>query len=83
VVSNSLSIFAVGPNGQDFSEDEGIRWKHTDSLNLNAVVLLDIFDGWAVGPNGTIARFLNHHAAEIRYHHPWRKQPPLLSAIAD
>jgi photosystem II stability/assembly factor-like uncharacterized protein len=83
VVSNSLSVFAIGPNGQDFSEDEGIRWKHTDSLNLNAAVLLDIFNGWAVGSNGTIARFVNHKAAEIHYRRPRSKQSSPASAIAD
>jgi photosystem II stability/assembly factor-like uncharacterized protein len=83
VASTSLSIYAIGPNGEDISLDEGIRWKHTDSLNLNAAVLLDIFNGWAVGPNGTIARLLNHNAAEIRYRHPhWRKRSPA-SAVAD
>lgn len=83
VASNQLSFFAIGPNGQDFSEDEGIRWKHTDSLNLNAVVILDIFNGWAVGPNGTIARFLNHNAAEIRYRRPHSHQQPLATGVAD
>ncbi len=50
---------AVGPSGQDISDDFGIHWKHTDSLNLNAAALLDIRTGWAVGANGTIARFVN------------------------
>ncbi len=83
VASNQLSIFAIGSNGQDFTEDEGIRWKHTDSLNLNAVVLLDVFNGWAVGPNGTIARFLNHNAAEIRFRRPHGRRPFSTSTIAD
>jgi len=34
-------------------------WKPTDSLNLNAATILDIANGWAVGPKGTIARFVN------------------------
>jgi photosystem II stability/assembly factor-like uncharacterized protein len=50
---------AVGPNGEDVSRDFGLHWKHTRSLNLNAVTILDLSDGWAVGPNGTIARFSN------------------------
>ena len=52
---------AVGPGGEDFSEDGGAHWKHTDSLNLNAVTILDIGNGWAVGAKGMIARFLNRH----------------------
>ena len=83
VASNELSTFAVGPNGQDISEDRGVHWKHTDSLNLNAVIILDIFNGWAVGPNGTIARLLNHNAAEIHYHPPDGPQPSSTSAIAE
>lgn len=53
-------MVAVGPNGEDVTEDSGAHWKHTDSLNLNAVVILDVGTGWAVGPHGTIARFVNH-----------------------
>jgi photosystem II stability/assembly factor-like uncharacterized protein len=70
VASNQLSIFVVGPTGEEISDDDGVHWKHTDSLNLNALVILDIFNGWAVGPHGIIARFLNHNAAEIRYRAP-------------
>jgi photosystem II stability/assembly factor-like uncharacterized protein len=48
------SFVAVGPNGEDVSEDGGAHWRHTDSRNLNA---LAVFRGaWAVGPQGTIAR---------------------------
>ena len=53
-------MVAVGPNGEDVTNDSGAHWKHTDSLNLNAVAILDIAAGWAVGPHGTIARFVNH-----------------------
>jgi photosystem II stability/assembly factor-like uncharacterized protein len=50
---------AVGPNGTDISLDAGKTWKSSDPLNLNAVCVLDIFDTWAVGPKGTIAKFQN------------------------
>jgi photosystem II stability/assembly factor-like uncharacterized protein len=49
------SLIAVGPNGEDVTYDDGAHWKHTDSLNLNALTTFR-GDGWAVGPNGTIAR---------------------------
>ena len=52
---------AVGPTGEEVSTDNGIHWKHTDSLNLNAVTILDPQNGWAVGAKGTIARFVNHN----------------------
>ena len=53
-------MVAVGPNGEDVTNDSGAHWKHTDSLNLNAVAILDVGTGWAVGPHGTVARFVNH-----------------------
>ncbi|HVH70992.1 MAG TPA: oxidoreductase, partial [Candidatus Dormibacteraeota bacterium] len=53
-------MVAVGPNGEDVTDDAGAHWKHTDSLNLNAVAILDIGTGWAVGPHGTVACFVNH-----------------------
>ena len=49
---------AVGPTGEDTSDDYGVHWKATDSLNLNALAILDAKHGWAAGPHGTIARFL-------------------------
>jgi photosystem II stability/assembly factor-like uncharacterized protein len=48
------SFVAVGPNGEDVSEDGGAHWRHTDSRNLNALALSR--GAWAVGPLGTIAR---------------------------
>jgi photosystem II stability/assembly factor-like uncharacterized protein len=53
---------AIGPNGEDVSVSKitAALWKPTDSLNLNAAAILDRKHGWAVGPNGTIARFVDH-----------------------
>lgn len=73
---------AVGPTGEDITNDCGVHWKHTDSLNLNAVAILDIWTGWAVGPRGTIARFVNHCNYEIRYR-PRRNTRHSASVIAD
>ncbi len=56
---------AVGPNGTDVSDDQGIHWQHTDQLNLNAVSF-EGTEGWAVGPKGTITRFKSHWFREIR-----------------
>jgi photosystem II stability/assembly factor-like uncharacterized protein len=53
------SILAVGPTGEDISDDFGAHWKHIGSLDLNAVFVLDIYNGWAVGTKGTIARLIN------------------------
>jgi len=74
---------AVGPSGEDLTDDSGAHWKHTDSLNLNAVALLDVFTGWAVGPNGTIARFVNHTTHEIRFRRPHSRQKPVAADVAD
>jgi photosystem II stability/assembly factor-like uncharacterized protein len=56
---DGVTLAAVGPNGEDISEDGGVHWKHTDSLGLNALVVADYFNSWAVGPKGTIARMTN------------------------
>jgi photosystem II stability/assembly factor-like uncharacterized protein len=60
----------VGPNGEDVTNDYGVHWKHTDSLSLNAVAIMDIWTGWAVGPNGTIARFVNHFNYLVHFSKP-------------
>jgi len=51
---------AVGPTGEDTSEDYGVHWRPADSLSLNALSVLDRRHGWAAGPHGTIAAFLDH-----------------------
>jgi photosystem II stability/assembly factor-like uncharacterized protein len=50
------TLIAVGPNGEDISDDGGVHWRNTDLLNLNALAVLGSDDVWAVGPHGTIAR---------------------------
>jgi photosystem II stability/assembly factor-like uncharacterized protein len=80
LVKDSL-LAAVGPGGEDISDDFAARWKPGDSLNLNAASFLDAWTGWAVGPKGTIARFVNQSG--IRYHGPRRRRRPDASAVAD
>jgi photosystem II stability/assembly factor-like uncharacterized protein len=72
---------AIGPNGEDvsFSEISTVIWKPTDSLNLNAVSILDLKHGWAVGPKGTIARYIDH--ASVHRGTP-SNPPPTASPIA-
>jgi photosystem II stability/assembly factor-like uncharacterized protein len=60
------SILAVGPNGEDISDDFGAHWKHIGSLDLNAIFVLDIHNGWAVGAKGTIARLINHKQYSVQ-----------------
>jgi photosystem II stability/assembly factor-like uncharacterized protein len=75
VASFSYGDFAaVGPNGTDVSHDEGMHWKHTDYLNLNAASFAGT-EGWAVGPKGTIARFKTHFFHKI--HNRARSAKPL------
>jgi photosystem II stability/assembly factor-like uncharacterized protein len=52
-------VVAVGPNGEDFSDDFGVHWKHAGTLNLNALSNLLGHMVWGVGPNGTIGLFWN------------------------
>ncbi len=73
---------AVGPNGTDVSHNGGMNWQHTDSVNLNAVSFGGT-QGWAVGPKGTIARFVTHFNYEIQYRQPHSPQRPRASTIAD
>jgi photosystem II stability/assembly factor-like uncharacterized protein len=60
------SILAVGPTGEDISDDFGAHWKHIGSLDMNAVFVLDIHNGWAVGAKGTIARLINHKQYSVQ-----------------
>jgi len=68
------AMLAVGPTGEDISYDQGAHWKRTDSLDLNAAFVLDIYNGWAVGAKGTIARLVNHLQYQIRNDAP-RDEP--------
>ncbi len=63
---DGATLAALGPTGEDASDDFGAHWKHTDSLNLNAAFVLDIHNAWAVGSNGTIARLINTKQYLIR-----------------
>jgi photosystem II stability/assembly factor-like uncharacterized protein len=63
---DGATLAAAGPNGEDISEDAGIHWKRTDSLNLNALAILDHGHGWAVGPKGAIAQLENRKEYQIR-----------------
>ena len=48
---------AVGPNGAETSRN-GVHWIHIDSPNLNAITFIR-GKGWAVGPKGLVAEFLD------------------------
>jgi len=50
---------AVGTNGSDVSHD-GTKWEHIDSTNLNALTFIS-GKGYAVGPQGAVARFEDHN----------------------
>jgi len=61
-------LVAVGPNGEDFSADMGVTWKHTGAINLNAVAAFGENYAWAAGAKGTIAitLFLSSHSEQLR-----------------
>jgi len=81
-IKDSL-LAAVGPSGEDISHDFAARWKPADSLDLDAMAFLDIWTGWAVGPKGTIARFVNQSGFEIHFRGPRRGRWPTASVIAE
>jgi len=47
----------TGTSGSDVSRDNGNTWKLFDSGAYNAMSFVPGGDGWAVGPQGRIARF--------------------------
>lgn len=49
---------AVGPTGEDTSDDRGIHWTRADGLDLNAVSGTDANHVWGVGPKGTVAHLI-------------------------
>ncbi len=74
---------AVGPTGEDVSGDFAVHWKHAASLNLNALAIPDLHVGWAVGPNGTIAQFVNQMQYQIHFRAPRHERRASGSAVAD
>ncbi len=48
---------AVGTSGEDISQDGGMHWEHSGSLNLNAALVVGGRTILAAGPAGTVARF--------------------------
>jgi photosystem II stability/assembly factor-like uncharacterized protein len=50
---------AVGTSGSNFSLDNGATWKALDHKNYNSVGFTSTGEGWAVGPGGRIAKFVN------------------------
>jgi photosystem II stability/assembly factor-like uncharacterized protein len=53
------AVVAVGPNGEDVSEDRGVHWEHSDTLDLNAFAVVGYPEGWAVGPTGAVVRVID------------------------
>jgi photosystem II stability/assembly factor-like uncharacterized protein len=50
-------FLTVGVGGSESSDDNGAHWKHAGSLPLNAVAVRALAGIWAVGANGTVAKF--------------------------
>ncbi len=51
---------AVGTSGSDVSKDDGATWKPLDQEKYNSVSFTTAGDGWAAGPKGRIAKFVNY-----------------------
>ena len=54
----SVAIATTGEHARVRNVSPAI-WSPTGALNLNAMAILDFQFGWAVGPQGTIARLIN------------------------
>lgn len=57
VATTGLLIVTVGTNGSDFSMD-GDSWQPIDNENYNSVSFAPDGSGWAVGPKGRIAKWI-------------------------
>ena len=55
-VPATSTIVAVGPNGMSYSHDDAASWRAADSLSYWSVDFVNATAGWAVGPNGRIAK---------------------------
>jgi photosystem II stability/assembly factor-like uncharacterized protein len=51
------TLIAVGSSGSDYSVDDGKNWTRLTGDNFNAVSFAAPNAGWAVGPEGRIAKF--------------------------
>jgi photosystem II stability/assembly factor-like uncharacterized protein len=50
------TVVAVGPNGADWSADEGQTWASADTLSYWGLGIASPDAGWLVGPEGRVAR---------------------------
>lgn len=55
--SRGRTWIAVGTNGSDISRDGGMTWEPIDRENYNSVAFADEKTGWAVGPQGRVAKY--------------------------
>jgi photosystem II stability/assembly factor-like uncharacterized protein len=72
VVDGHLWV-AVGPTGEDISQDGGAHWKHSASVNLNAIFVLGGQTVLAVGASGFVAEYQTQY--EIGRHKPDASEP--------
>ncbi len=59
VVWVSGKWIAVGTSGSHVSADNGASWQQLDNADYNSVSFTKSGDGWAAGPKGRIAKFVN------------------------
>jgi photosystem II stability/assembly factor-like uncharacterized protein len=61
------TLVAVGLTGTDVSTDDGRSWTRVDSVAYNSVAFASPTAGWAVGPNGRIARWSGAASDSVRH----------------
>jgi len=54
--TTSPTLVAVSPTGSDYSTNNGQTWTRVDSLDYWSVTFYSVHAGWAVGPDGRIAK---------------------------
>ena len=50
------TLVAVGPNGIDYSTDNGTTWTSLDTLSHWSVAFVNPRSGWAIGPEGRVTK---------------------------
>jgi len=50
------TLVAAGPNGLDYSADNGMTWTSLDTLSHWSVAFASPHAGWAIGPEGRVTR---------------------------
>jgi photosystem II stability/assembly factor-like uncharacterized protein len=64
--SGGETFVTVGTNGSDVTHDGGKSWSKLTEGNFNSVAFANWENGWAVGPNGRVAKYAGLNRITVR-----------------